>query len=86
MSHPTPLRADLRTFLAQALSSHGDPAPFADNESLFLSGRIDSFTMMNLVVHLESTYGLDFGAIDFDVSLVDSVDAIAALVQAHGPT
>jgi len=83
MNLPTTLRADLRAFLTQALSNHGDHTPFADSESLFLSGRIDSFTMMNLVVHLESTYGLDFGAIDFDVSLVDTVDAIAALVQAN---
>lgn len=84
MSLPTTLRTDLRTVLTEALGQHGDHSPFADNESLFLSGRIDSFSMMNLVVHLESTYGVDFGSIDFDVALVDTVDAITALVQAHG--
>lgn len=83
MSLPPTLRADLRAFLTQALNLHGDHSPFADNDSLFLSGRIDSFTMMNLVVHLESTYGIDFGAIDFDVALVDTIDAMAALVQSQ---
>lgn len=84
MTIPPTLRQDLRAFLTQALSTHGDHAPFADDESLFLSGRIDSFTMMNLVVHLESTYGIDFGALDFDVTLVDTVDAMADLVQTRG--
>lgn len=81
--HPT-LRPDLRAFLTQALQQHGDHAPFADGDSLFLSGRLDSFTMMNLVVHLEATHGVDFGALDFDVALVDTVDAMAALVPAQG--
>lgn len=78
------LRSDLRAFLTSALAAHGDTHPFSDSDSLFLSGRIDSFTMMNLVVHLESTYGIDFGALDFDVTLVDTVDAMAALVQNQG--
>lgn len=73
-------REALRAFLSHALEGHGDSRPFADNESLFLSGRLDSFTMMNLVMFLEDTCGIDFGTVDFEVELVDTVEAILALV------
>jgi acyl carrier protein len=73
-------RQALRAFLSQTLEGHGDSKPFADDESLFLSGRLDSFTMMNLVMFLEETFGVDFGAVDFEVELVDTVEAILALV------
>jgi acyl carrier protein len=33
-------------------------------------------------MHLEQTYGIDFSDTGFDVDLVDSVDAIVALVDA----
>lgn len=75
-------RQSLRNHLADALEKHGDTQPFTDDESLFLSGRLDSFAMMNLVMFLETTFGLDFGSIDFDVSRVDSLEAIAQLVDA----
>ena len=36
--------------------------------------------MMTMVMFLEQEFGMDFGNIDFDVSLVDCVDDIDALV------
>lgn len=71
----------LRGYLRTALDQHGDRLDFADAESLFLSGRLDSFSMMNLVVYLESEHSVDFSKLDFDVSLVDSVHDIEALVD-----
>ena len=71
----------LREHLKAALDKHGDGLDFADAESLFLSGRLDSFSMMNLVVYLESEHSVDFSKLDFDVSLVDSVNDIEALVD-----
>lgn len=75
-------KQQLRDFIGKALASHGDRAGFGDGESLFASGRLDSFSMMNLVMHLEQRYGIDF-ADGFDVDLVDSIDAIEALVGAQ---
>ena len=71
----------LRGFLKEALENHGDRDEFADSESLFVSGRLDSFSMMNLVMYLEQAAGLDFSDFEFDVNLVDSVNDIEALVD-----
>lgn len=72
----------LRHYLLDALRQHGDTQDMADNDSLFLSGRLDSFSMMNLILFLESRFQLSFSDLEFDVEKVDTLDAIAALVQA----
>jgi acyl carrier protein len=71
----------LREFLKEALKNHGDRSEFSDGESLFASGRLDSFTMMNLVMYLEQAFDLDFSDFEFDASLVDSVNEIEGLVD-----
>jgi len=77
----TRARLELRAFISETLEKRGDLKPFADDESLFLSGRLDSFTMMNFVMFLEKTYGVDFDTIYFEVAVVDTVEAILALIQ-----
>jgi len=77
----TQAKSKLREYLRTTLDKHGDRHDFADDESLFLSGRLDSFSMMNLVVYLETELSVDFSALDFDVNLVDSVNDIEALVD-----
>lgn len=77
----TQAKSQLREYLRATLDKHGDRHDFADDESLFLSGRLDSFSMMNLVVYLETELSVDFSALDFDVNLVDSVNDIEALVD-----
>lgn len=74
-------KQNLREFIKKTLEKHGDRAGFADGESLFVSGRLDSFSMMNLVMYLEEAFGLDFSEFEFDVSLVDSTNNIEALVN-----
>jgi acyl carrier protein len=51
-----------------------------DGDSLFVSGRLSSFQMMLVVMYLEEKFGIDLGRLEFDVSLIDSVNDIAALV------
>lgn len=75
----------LRAFLQQTLANHGDRDAFGDDESLFVSGRLDSFSMMNVVMYLEESFGLDFSEVEFDVELLDSLDAIVALVDEKVP-
>jgi acyl carrier protein len=70
----------LKKFLKDALHKHGDHEDFSDDESLFLSGRLDSFSMMNLVMFLEETFHLNFSEFEFDVDLVDSFKAIELLI------
>lgn len=75
------MKLKLREFLKDTLKKHGDHKDFADNESLFVSGRLDSFSMMNLVMYLEEAFGLDFSNFEFDVGLVDSANDIERLVD-----
>jgi acyl carrier protein len=72
----------LRAYLHEALRQHGDTQELANDDSLFLSGRLDSFAMMNLILFLETAFALTFSDLEFDVEKVDSLNAIAALVNA----
>ena len=48
----------LREFLVTKLNEFTDYGPLFDDESIFMSGRLDSFSMMNVVIHLEKIYGI----------------------------
>jgi len=71
----------LREFLVTKLNEFTDYGPLFDDESIFMSGRLDSFSMMNVVMHLEKIYGIDFSKIDFDFSLLDTVNDIEKLID-----
>lgn len=78
-------KQQLRDFIDKALASQADRGGYANDEALFSSGRLDSFTMMNLVMYLEQAFGIDFSRTEFDIELVDSIDAIESLVDAETP-
>jgi acyl carrier protein len=71
----------LRSYLHEVLQQHGDTQELTADDSLFLSGRLDSFSMMNLVMFLETAFSLTFSDLEFDVEKVDTLNAIAALVH-----
>lgn len=79
----TDIRQSLRAYLQQLLTQAMDMQPFADTDSLFLSGRIDSFSLMQLVMHLEENYQIDFSSVHFEAPLLDTVADIAAFIQEH---
>ena len=70
----------LRAIVAGLLAERGDRQPFADTESLFLSGRLDSMAATHLIIAIETEFGVEVGGPDFDVSLLDSIDEMTALV------
>jgi acyl carrier protein len=74
-----------RAFLASRLEEHHDRAPFRDDESLFVSGRLDSLAMTKVIAFLEESFGVDFADVSFDVELVDSVDAIETFLASVEP-
>jgi acyl carrier protein len=73
----------IRGFLKECLIDAGDHDDFADDSSLFASGRLDSLTMTKLVLFLEEKFDIDFGTVDFDVDLVDSINDIVTFVDAE---
>lgn len=76
-------KAKLCQFLRQSLSDAGDRRDFADDSSLFVSGRLDSLSMTKLVMFIEDVFDVDFAGVDFDVELIDSLIDIGALVDAQ---
>jgi len=79
-------KRELRQFFKAALTSRGDEEDFADDDSLFVSARLDSLAMMNLIMYLEKTVGLDFSRAEFDVEFIDSVNEIEAFLDSQGGT
>ena len=79
----TDIRQGLRAYLQQLLTQAMDTQAFSDTDSLFLSGRIDSFSLMQLVMHLEENYQIDFSNVHFEAPLLDTVTDIASLIQEH---
>jgi acyl carrier protein len=73
----------LREFLMNSLMDAGDRQRFSDDSSLFVSGRLDSLAMTKLVMFLEESFDVDFGSVDFDVDMIDSLNAIRALCDSE---
>jgi acyl carrier protein len=73
----------IRDYFLETFKQQNDAQSLADNDSLFVSGRLDSFSMMMFVMYLEKEFGIDFAAIDFDVNLIDSLSEIELLIDSH---
>ena len=75
------LRSQIRDYVTQRLKMHGDLTPLDDDALLFSSGRLDSLDAVELVMSLEADYGMDFSRLSFDLTLLDSVQAIGSLLR-----
>lgn len=71
----------LRAIVSGLLAERGDARPCTDTESLFLSGRLDSMAATNLIMSIEGEFDIEIGGIDFDVSMLDSVEEMSSLVS-----
>jgi acyl carrier protein len=72
-------KSRLRAFMDDLLRERDDTAGFADTESLFASGRLESLAAVQLVAFLEEQFALDFSNLDFEIDRIDSIDLIATL-------
>lgn len=53
----------------------------ADDTDLFVTGVLDSFGMMKLVQHLESTFRIKFKAQDFASPLMATIGGMVSIVE-----
>lgn len=76
----------LRDLLADKLAQRGDNRPLGDDDSLFLSGRLDSLAATEAMLMLESEYAVDLADSDFDVTRMDTINELKAFLagRAHG--
>jgi len=56
-------------------------APVSDTDPLFTSGRLDSLDAVEVIMAIETDYGIDFSKINFDLTLLDSIAAIASVIE-----
>jgi acyl carrier protein len=73
-------RTRIKDFIAGLLLNRDDRGAVEDSESLFVSGRLDSLSAVEVVAFLEETFGIDFSDVDFEIEKIDSIDHIAALI------
>ncbi len=74
-------KQQIHEFVQDLLINSGDDAPLADDDSLLISGRLQSIDAVEIVVFLEENFGIDFAQIGFDREQIDSIDLIYALTQ-----
>jgi acyl carrier protein len=74
-------RDELRVQVEQLLARKGDRQPLGENDSLVLSGRLDSIDVLQIVVFLEGRYNIDFADQAFDQEDFDSINRILARIE-----
>lgn len=77
--------ATLGAAIAALLAENGHPGPVGRSDSLFLSGKLDSLAAAEVLGMLEADYGLDLSDVDFDITQIDTLAQIDALVSRATP-
>jgi acyl carrier protein len=77
----TKVRSQMRKYVIQRLRMKGDGAPLSDDDGLFTSGRLDSLDAVEIIMTIETDYGVNFSEIEFDLTRLDSITAIADLID-----
>lgn len=73
------MKDEIRNYLKTHRASE-DASQFGDDDSLLELGVIDSMTMIDVIAHLEGTYGISVDDDDMTPEHFDSVNGIAAYV------
>ena len=73
--------AGLRRIVATIQKPNKPIDGIADSDGLVAAGLIDSLAIVQIVMHLESTYGIDFASTGIDPEQLASFDSIADLVM-----
>lgn len=74
----------LRQFLRSIQKPGRSVDALAPDDLLVASGLIDSLAIMQIVVYLEETYGIDFAASGFDPDRLATMDGIVDLIGQAG--
>ena len=75
------IRKELRTFILETFLFGDDSEGFENADSFMEKGIIDSTGVLELVSHLEQTYGIKVEDEEMVPANLDSVDNLAAFVQ-----
>ena len=76
----TAIAETVRTMLAD----RGKEATLQPDDAIFTSGLMDSLAATELMMTLEADYGIDLADADFDISKLDTIADLEALVSQAG--
>lgn len=68
-------KARVRQIVKEFLVANNDAAEFADDQSLFVSGRLNSLTAVKLILKLEKEFQINSASIQ-EISDIDTIDGI----------
>ena len=74
------MRDEIRRYLLTHRASKG-VSNLSDSDSLLETGVIDSLAMVDLIAHIEKTYGISIGEDDMVPENFDSIDAIVSYIE-----
>ena len=75
------IKSALKEYLTEEL--YFDFAETSDDASLFETGNIDSLGFVNLVIFLQSTYGVTFASSDLRPETFCTVNVIAGIIASR---
>ena len=70
----------IRVIVGRALRDAGDEDAFGNSESLVVAGRLSSLDVVNILLELEQSFGVEIHADEFDVMRFDTVESIAEIL------
>ncbi|MEM6499260.1 MAG: phosphopantetheine-binding protein [Pseudomonadota bacterium] len=70
----------IQNVIVDMLQERDKPADIAPNDAIFTSGLLDSLAATELIMTLEGEFGLDLADADFDISQLDTISSLEALV------
>ena len=74
----------IRKTISDMLAARGHSEPVGDRDSLFTSGRLDSLAATEVLMLLETDFGIDLADADFDISRLDTIADLEQLVGECG--
>ncbi len=76
------LISQLSSYIAREMLK--DPSrPIAPDEPLLSSGMVDSFSLVDLALFIEDTFGVRIEDTELNVSKFDTLDQLAGIVQSR---
>ncbi|CAM5563274.1 hypothetical protein ATER59S_04744 [Aquamicrobium terrae] len=80
MGEPTSAR--IRDALLSILSTHGISS-IEEHERLFSSGRLDSLAATEVLILLETDYGIDLSDENFDILQIDTLHDLERMISSR---
>ena len=77
------MNKNIRDLVITMLAEHGHRGDIGEHDSLFFSGKLDSLAATQVMMTLEQDFGIDLTDADFDISQLDTIARIEALVGAR---